>query len=314
MENRAIANGDDKNEIIVYQPEGGEFHIEVRLENETVWLTQAQMAELFSTDRTSILRHIRNIYQTEELDEPSTCAKIAQVRFEGSRKISRTIPFYNLDMIISVGYRVNSICGTRFRRWANQVLKDHLLRGASINQRFMLTEERIDQQLVNHEKHLQENDQQHASMQNRLASLEKQVDFFVKANLPPSEGLLNAKSWWSGYEFACQLVRSAKEEIVIIDPYADDIALALIAKHSSNVKGVVYSAHVTSRLKEEAARLDRQFPTVELKSMQNVHDRFIIVDETVYHIGSSLNELGKKLTAFSVLNIVTKQQLLEMVK
>lgn len=272
------------------------------------------MAELFSTDRTSILRHIRNIYQTEELDEPSTCAKIAQVRFEGSRKISRTIPFYNLDMIISVGYRVNSICGTRFRRWANQVLKDHLLRGASINQRFMLTEERIDQQLVNHEKHLQENDQQHASMQTRLASLEKQVDFFVKANLPPSEGLLNAKSWWSGYEFAAQLVRSAKEEIVIIDPYADDTALALIAKHSPNVNGVVYSAHVTSRLKEEAARLNRQFPTVELKSMQNVHDRFIIADETVYHIGSSLNELGKKLTAFSVLNFVTKQQLLEMVK
>lgn len=224
------------------------------------------MAELFSTDRTSILRHIRNIYQTEELDEPSTCAKIAQVRFEGSRKISRTIPFYNLDMIISVGYRVNSICGTRFRRWANQVLKDHLLRGASINQRFMLTEERIDQQLVNHEKHLQENDQQHASMQTRLASLEKQVDFFVKANLPPS------------------------------------------------VNGVVYSAHVTSRLKDEAARLNREFPTVELKSMQNVHDRFIIADETVYHIGSSLNELGKKLTAFSVLNIVIKQQLLEMVK
>ncbi|MCQ2064214.1 MAG: virulence RhuM family protein [Fibrobacter sp.] len=272
------------------------------------------MAELFSTDRTSILRHIRNIYQTEELDEPSTCAKIAQVRFEGSRKISRTIPFYNLDMIISVGYRVNSICGTRFRRWANQVLKAHLLRGVSINQRFMLAEERIDQQLVNHEKQLQDNNLQHISMQNRLASLEKQVDFFVKANLPPSEGLLNAKSWWSGYEFACQLVRSAKEEIVIIDPYADDIALALIAKHSSNVKGVVYSAHVTSRLKEEAARLDRQFPTVELKSMQNVHDRFIIVDETVYHIGSSLNELGKKLTAFSVLNFVTKQQLLEMVK
>ena len=147
-----------------------------------------------------------------------------------------------------------------------------------------------------------------------MLTLEKQVDFFVKANLPPSEGLLNAKSWWSGYEFAAQLVRSAKEEIIIIDPYADDIALALIAKHSSNVKGTVYSAHVTSRLKEEAARLNREFPTVELKSMQNVHDRFIIADETVYHIGSSLNELGKKLTAFSVLNIVTKQQLLEMVK
>ena len=147
-----------------------------------------------------------------------------------------------------------------------------------------------------------------------MVNLERQVDFFVKANLPPTEGILNAKSWWSGYDFACQLVRSAKEKIIIIDPYADDTALALIAKHAPSVKGSVYSARVTSRLKDEAARLNRQFPIVELKTMQNVHDRFIIVDETVYHIGSSLNELGKKLTAFSVLNFVTKQQLLEMVK
>lgn len=314
MENSAIVNNDEKNEIIVYQPEGGEFHIEVRLGNETVWLTQAQMAELFDVQRQAITKHIKNIFESRELEEKSTSSVLELVQQEGSRSVKRTVTLYNLDMIISVGFRVNTLKGIEFRRWANQVLKDHLLRGASINQRFMLTEERIDQQLVNHEKHLQENDQQHASMQTRLASLEKQVDFFVKANLPPSEGLLNAKSWWSGYEFAAQLVRSAKEEIIIIDPYADDIALALIAKHSPNVKGIVYSAHVTSRLKEEAARLNRQFPTVELKSMQNVHDRFIIVDETVYHIGSSLNELGKKLTAFSVLNIVTKQQLLEMVK
>ena len=204
--------------------------------------------------------------------------------------------FYNLDAILSVGYRVNSKRATQFRRWANQVLKEHLLNGCSVNQRLISQENRID------------------SLDNRMLTLEKQVDFFVKANLPPSEGLLNAKSWWSGYEFACQLVRSAKEEIIIIDPYADDTALALIAKHAPNAKGTVYSAHVTSHLKDEAARLNRQFPTVELKSMQNVHDRFIIVDETVYHIGSSLNELGKKLTAFSVLNFVTKQQLLEMVK
>lgn len=222
--------------------------------------------------------------------------------------------YYNLDAILSVGYRVNSKNATLFRRWANQVLKNHLLKGYSINQRLMLSEQRIDQQLVNHENHLQSHDNRLDVSENRLDALEKQVDFFVKLNTPPTEGAIPAKSWWSGYEFAAQLVRSAKEEIIIIDPYADDIALALIAKHSPNVKGVVYSAHVTSRLKEEAARLNRQFPTVELKSMQNVHDRFIIADETVYHIGSSLNELGKKLTAFSVLNIVTKQQLLEMVK
>ena len=303
-ENMSAASG----EIIFYQPDG-EAKLQVYLENDTVWLTIDQMSDLFLKSRSTINEHILNAFKEKELDKSEVMRKIGNSDFS-----TKPTNIYNLDVIISVGYRVKSIRGTQFRRWANQVLKDHLLRGASINQRFMLTEERIDQQLVNHEKHLQENDQQHASMQTRLASLEKQVDFFVKANLPPSEGLLNAKSWWSGYEFAAQLVRSAKEEIIIIDPYADDIALALIAKHSPNVNGVVYSAHVTNRLKEEAARLNREFPTVELKSMQNVHDRFIIADETVYHIGSSLNELGKKLTAFSVLNIVTKQQLLEMVK
>ncbi len=296
MENSAIANNDEKNEIIVYQPEGGEFHIDVKMKDETVWLTQLQMAELFQTSRSNVIEHIQNIYSESELSKNATCRNFRQVRIEGNREVNRSVPYYNLDMIIALGYRVKSLIATRFRQWANRVLKEHLLKGGSVNQR-----------LVSHENKLE-------NLDSRMLTLEKQVDFFVKANLPPSEGLLNAKSWWSGYEFAAQLVRSAKEEIVIIDPYADDIALALIAKHSPNVKGIVYSAHVTSRLKEDAARLNREFPTVELKSMQNVHDRFIIADETVYHIGSSLNELGKKLTAFSVLNIVTKQQLLEMVK
>ncbi|MCQ2061807.1 MAG: virulence RhuM family protein [Fibrobacter sp.] len=290
MENRAIVNYDEKNEIIVYQPEGGEFHIEVRLENETVWLTQAQMAELFGKSVSVISRHITNVFEEHELDEKGN------LHFLQIANSDKPVKLFSLDVIISVGYRVKSFQGTQFRRWANQVLKEHLLKGCSVNQR-----------LISHENKLE-------NLDSRMVTLEKQVDFFVKANLPPSEGLLNAKSWWSGYEFAAQLVRSAKEEIVIIDPYADDIALALIAKHSPNVKGIIYSAHVTSRLKEEAARLNREFPMVELKSMQNVHDRFIIVDETVYHIGSSLNELGKKLTAFSVLNFVTKPQLLEMVK
>lgn len=286
----------EKNEIIVYQPEGGEFHIEVRLENDTVWLTQAQMAELFDTDRTSILRHIRNIYHTEELEEISTCAKIAQVRFEGNRKISRVISYYNLDMIISVGYRVNSISGTKFRRWANQILRDHLLKGSSINQR-----------LISHENKIE-------NLDSRMLAQEKNVDFFVKANLPPSEGFINAKSWWSGYEFAAQLIRSAKDEVVIIDPFADDVALSLAAKRVPNVKAVIYSARITRTLKEEVERLNRQFPTVKLKNMQNVHDRFIIVDDTIYHIGSSLNELGKKLTAFSILTLLSKQELLKMIE
>ena len=286
----------EKNEIIVYQPEGGEFHIEVRVENETVWLTQAQMAELFATDRTSVNRHIRNIYQTQELDEMATCAKIAQVRMEGRRTIKRSQPYYNLDMIISVGYRVNSICGTRFRQWANQVLKEHLLRGCSINQRLISQENRLE----NHDS--------------RIINLEKQVDFFVKANLPPSEGLLPAHAHWSGYEFAVQLVRIAKKELIIIDPFANDMVLSLMAKRAEGVNAIIYSARITRAMREEEARLNRQFPTVRLENMREVHDRFVIVDDVVYHVGASFKDLGNQMTAFSVLNFVTKEQVLSMVK
>ena len=250
------------------------------------------MADLFATDRTSVNRHIRNIYQTQELDEMATCAKIAQVRMEGRRTIKRSQPYYNLDMIISVGYRVNSICGTRFRQWANQVLKEHLLRGCSINQR-----------LISHENRLENHD-------SRIINLEKQVDFFVKANLPPSEGLLPAHAYWSGYEFAVQLVRSAKKELIIIDPFANDMVLSLMAKRTEGVNAIIYSARIT----EEEARLNRQFPTVRLENMREVHDRFVIVDDVVYHVGASFKDLGNQMTAFSVLNFITKEQLLSMVK
>ena len=286
----------EKNEIIVYQPEGGEFHIEVRVDQDTVWLTQAQMAELFNTDRTSINRHIRNIFQTQELYENSTCAKIAQVRLEGGRSIKRVVPYYNLDMIISVGYRVNSISGTRFRQWANRVLKEHMLKGFSVNQR-----------LVAHENRLE-------NIDSRVIYLEKQVDFFVKANLPPKEGILQAKAFWSGYEFAVQLVRSAKQEIVIIDPFADDTTLSLMPKRNPGVNAIIYSARINQTMKAECDRLNRQCPPVDLRTMREVHDRFIVVDETVYHIGASIKDLGNKLTAFSVLSLLTKRQLLEMIK
>ncbi|SHH44324.1 Virulence protein RhuM family protein [Fibrobacter sp. UWH9] len=210
----------EKGEIIAYHADG-ELHLDVRLENETVWLTQAQIAELFGTKRPAITKHLKNIYASQELDEHSTCSVLEHMG-NASQQVYET-KYYNLDAILSVGYRVNSKNATLFRRWANQVLKNHLLKGYSINQRLMLSEQRIDQQLVNHENHLQSHD-------NRLDALEKQVDFFVKLNTPPTEGAIPAKSWWCGYEFAAQLVRSAKQEIIIIDPYADDRTLRLPAK------------------------------------------------------------------------------------
>ena len=283
----------EKNEIIVYQPEGGEFHIEVRVDQDTVWLTQAQMAELFNSTRNNVTLHIKNIFQERELDANSVCKESLLTANDGKKYKTK---IYNLDVIISVGYRVKSIQGTRFRQWALRVLKEHMLKGFSVNQR-----------LVSHENKLENHD-------SRIIYLEKQVDFFVKANLPPKEGVLQAKAFWNGYEFAVQLVRSAKQEIVIIDPFGDDTALSLMPKRNPGVNAIIYSARINQTMKVECERLNRQCPPVELQTMREVHGRFIVVDEAVYHIGASIKDLGSKLTAFSVLNFVSKQQLLEMIK
>lgn len=286
----------EKNEIIVYQPEGGEFHIEVRVDQDTVWLTQAQMAELFDVQRQAVTKHIKNIFEIHELDEKATSSILELVQKEGPRMVRRSVTLYNLDLIISVGFRVNTQKGIEFRQWATRVLKEHMLKGFSVNQR-----------LISHENKLENHD-------SRIIYLEKQVDFFVKANLPPKEGVLQAKAFWSGYEFAVQLVRSAKQEIVIIDPFADDTVLSLMLKRNPGVNAIIYSARINQTMKAECERLNRQCPPVELRTMREVHDRFIVVDETVYHIGASIKDLGNKLTAFSVLGFVTKQQLLEMIK
>lgn len=165
----------------------------------------------------------------------------------------------------------------------------------------------VNQRLVSHENRLE-------NLDSRVIYLEKQVDFFVKTNLPPSEGLLPAHAQWSGYEFAVQLVRSAKKDLVIIDPYANDMVLSLMAKRAEGVQATIYSARITRTMREEEARLNRQFPTVHLENMREVHDRFVIVDDVVYHVGASFKDLGNQMTAFSVLNFVTKEQVLAMVK
>ena len=284
-------NNGEKDEIIVYQPEGGEFHIEVRVENETVWLNRQQMSILFERDVKTIGKHIGNALKEE--CQNAVVAKFATTADDG--KIYQ-VEHYDLDVILSVGYRVKSANGINFRRWANLVLKEHLLKGYSVNQRLISQENKIE------------------NLDSRVVNLEKQVDFFVKANLPPSEGVIPANARWSGYEFALQLVRSAKKEIIIIDPFANDASLSLVAKRAVGVNVIIYSARITHAMKDEVDRINRQFPTVVLRTMREVHDRFIIVDETVYHVGASIMDLGCKMTAFSVLNLVTKEQLLALVK
>jgi hypothetical protein len=286
----------DRGEIVIYQTQDGLAKLDVILEGETVWITQDQMAELFDVHRQAITKHVKNIYESHELDEMSTSSILELVQKEGNRVVKRSVALYNLDLIISVGFRVNTQKGIEFRRWANQVLKEHLLKGYSVNQRLISQENKIE------------------NLDSRVVNLEKQVDFFVKTNLPPSEGVIPANARWSGYEFAVQLVRSAKKEIIIIDPFANDTSLSLVAKRAVGVNAIIYSARISRAMKDEVDHINRQFPTVELRTMREVHDRFIIVDETIYHVGASIMDLGCKMTAFSVLNLVTKEQLLALVK
>lgn len=263
----------EQNEIVLYQP-NELTKLEVRVADETVWLSQAQMAELFDTDRTSIVRHIHNIYHTQELSELATCVKIAQVRTEGKRQVLREMPYYNLDMIISVGYRVNSIRGTRFRQWANSVLKDYMLRGYAINQRLQALEERV-------------------------AEHDKKIDFFVRTSLPPMEGIFYDGQIFDAYAFASDLVKSAKKSIILIDNYIDESVFVLLDKREKGVAATIYTQTISKAIQLDMDKHNAQYRPIEVKQTKTIHDRFLIIDETIYHIGASIKDLGKKLFAFS---------------
>lgn len=273
----------------MYQP-NEEVRLEVRLENETVWLTQAQMAELFQTTPQNVTMHIRAIYIEEELEEAATCKESLQVRQEGKRMVRRTQKFYNLDVIISVGYRVKSKRGVQFRQWANQVLKEYLLRGYSINQRLNDMEQRMDNKLIQHEL--------------RLNRLDEKMDFFVRTSLPPVEGVFFEGQIFDAYKLAADLVRSAKESLILIDNYVDESVLTLFTKRQKGVKALIYTQRITSQFRLDLERHNAQYSPIEVKEIRNVHDRFLILDQAeVYHIGASLKDLGKKLFAFSRLHI-----------
>lgn len=267
----------EKGEIILYQPDNS-IELEVRIEAETVWLTQAQIAQLYGVDRTVIVRHIGNIYKTNELNEFSTCAKIAQVQMEGKRSVLREINYYNLDMIISVGYRVNSINATKFRQWANKVLKEYLLHGYAINQRI----ERLEQ---------------------RVSKAEENIDFFVRTSLPPVEGVFFNGQIFDAYVFASDLIKSAKKRIMLIDNYLDESVLLILAKREPTVTAKLITNHISNQLHLDIERHNRQYPSIEVEEKTGIHDRFLIIDDTLYHLGASLKDLGKKLFAFSKMEI-----------
>ena len=286
-------------ELILYQPEES-IKLEVRLENETVWLTQAQMAELFDVKENTITYHIKEIYNTEELEIESTTRKIRVVRKEGNRDVNRNIDFYNLDMIISVGYRVSSKRGVRFRQWANKILKEYLLKGYSINQRMENLEQKIDSRFSKYD--------------NELQRINNQIDFFIHSSLPPVEGIFYSGQIFDAYEFAVNLIKSAKRSLILIDNYVDESVLLMLSKRSDGISATLYTQNINSKLQLDIAKHNAQYPPIHIKTYKNSHDRFLIIDGAeIYHIGASLKDLGKKLFAFSKLN-ETAHSLLKIIE
>lgn len=283
----------EPNEIVLYQP-NETMKLEVRLENETVWLTQQQIADLFGTKRPAITKHLSNIFKSGELEEESTCSILEHMAADGSRTYSTK--YYNLDVILSVGYRVNSVNATMFRRWANQVLKEYLLRGYSVNQRLMQMEDRIDRRLSEHDRH--------------LMMLDEKVDFFVRTSLPPKEGILFQGQIFDAHVIISKLVESANTRIVLIDNYVDATVLTQLDKRKPGVKATIFTQEIKPILRQDLRRHNQQYPEITIHVYRGAHDRFLIIDETVYHIGASLKDLGKKLFAFSEMTAMTGTELL----
>lgn len=276
-----LAGRSMENEIIIYQPDST-IKLEVRLEDDTVWLTQQQIADLFGVKQPAISKHLKNIFESGELIESSVHSILEYTAADGK---SYKTKFYNLDAILSVGYRVNSRNATLFRQWANKVLKDYLLRGYSVNQRLLYMESRIDRRLSEHDQQIRE--------------LSGKVDFFLKTSLPPREGVLFDGQIFDAYVFVCDLIKRARKRIVLIDNYIDETVLTLLNKRNRGVLATVYTKRIDDNLRLDIERHNDQYMPVNVRTASNIHDRFLIIDDTPYHIGASIKDLGKKLFAFS---------------
>ena len=279
-----IIESNGENEIILYQPDAT-LSLDVRVENETVWLNRNQIALLFDRDVKTIGKHINNALK-EELEDLSVVAKFATTAADGK---TYQVEYYNIEMITSVGYRVKSRRGVQFRQWANKVLKDYLLRGYSVNQRLSYMENRIDRRLLEHDK--------------RLDDLSDKVDFFIRTSLPPKEGVFFNGQIFDAHEFICRLIKSANKRIILIDNYVDESVLVQLDNRNDNVSALIYTGEISRTFRQSINRHNRQYAPIDVRTADRIHDRFLIIDDTLYHIGASIKDLGKKLFAFSKLEI-----------
>ncbi|MBC5646594.1 virulence RhuM family protein [Parabacteroides sp. BX2] len=279
---------ENKDEIIVYQPQST-LRLEVRIQDETVWLTQAQIAELFGTRRQAITKHLQNIFKSGELNESLVSSILELTASDGKNYVTK---IYNLDAIISVGYRVNSRNATLFRQWATQVLRNYLLKGYSINQRM----DRMEHTLIEQGQMLAEHD--------------KKIDFFIKTSLPPVEGVFYDGQLFDAYKFVADLIRTATTSLILIDNYIDDTVLTLFTKRIPGIKVTIYTAQISKQLSLDLQRHNSQYEPIDIRQFNQSHDRFLIIDEKeLYHIGASLKDLGKKWFAFSKIQLDIRELL-----
>lgn len=273
----------NQGEIVIYQAnDNTNFQLDVKVENETVWLTQSQMVDLFDATKQNVSLHINNIFKEGELTPEATVKEYLTVQLEGIRKVKRSILLYNLDVIISVGYRVKSQRGTQFRIWANQVLKNYLLKGYAINQRIEKLENKV-----------------HYLEQKSTA-----FDFHIKTSLPPHEGIFFEGQIFDAYEKVSSFIKEASTSIILIDNYVDETVLTLLSKHKKGVKTTIFTKKITKQLALDINKHNQQYEPIEVKEFTKAHDRFLIIDEKIiYHIGASLKDLGKKWFAFSKIEI-----------
>ena len=290
----------EKGEIIVYQPDEI-TRLEVHLRDETVWLSQVQMSILFGRDRTVITKHIKNIFAEKELDENSN------VHFLHFANSDKPVKFFSLDVIISVGYRVKSIHGTRFRQWANRVLKEYLLNGFTMHSQMKVFErhitntvftiqDKINNALLDHEQ--------------RITECSEKIDFFIQSSLPPKQGIFFDGQVYDAYEFVAGLIRKAGRRIVLIDNYIDETVLTILDKRSAGVDATIYTRQLSKVLQLDINKHNAQYPPINVHTFSKAHDRFLIIDNEVYLIGASIKDLGKKWFGFTLMENTDASDLL----
>jgi hypothetical protein len=278
-----------RNEIVVYQPDET-IRLDVRLENETVWLTQMQLCELFEVVKSNVSYHLKNIFDTEELDYAATVQKIRTVRQEGVRRVVRDMEYFNLDVIISLGYRINSKRGILFRQWATKVLKEFMLRGYAFNQRLNQLEDKVDRRM--------------AKTEADVVELKDKVDFFVQTSMPPVRGVFYNDQVFDASVFAARHILSAKKSIFLIDSWVDVVTLELLAKKAKGVTVEIVTSRRGNKISaSDIAKFNAQHGGLTVRTSKNFHDRFLIIDDTIlYLVGASLKDLGSKCFAFAKLD------------